>query len=129
MHWYIDVLKKYTVFNGRATRQEFWMFTLMNLIVSIGIGLVARLISLPALNLFYMLAILLPSLALSFRRLHDTDRSGWWMLLAFIPILGIIAFIVLMCLDSTPGNNRFGANPKGIAASATPTTPEAPVVS
>ena len=61
----------------------------------------------------YSLAALLPGLAVCARRLHDTDRSGWWMLIALIPVVGIIVLLVFMCMDSTPGENRFGANPKG----------------
>lgn len=117
MDWYLQVLQKYTVFEGRARRKEYWFFVLFNLIISIVISMVEAGIGTGGvLGLIYMLGVFLPSVAVAMRRLHDTDRSGWWLLLSFVPIIGVIALLILMALDSTPGDNRFGPNPKGQAS-------------
>ena len=117
MEYYVAVLKKYVEFSGRARRKEFWMFTLFNGIVMIILQSLAKIGSIGIvffiLYVVYLLAVLLPSLGVSVRRLHDIDRSGWWLLIALIPIVGTIVLIVFCCLDGTPGDNRFGANPKG----------------
>ena len=114
--WYVEVLKKYVVFEGRARRKEYWMFTLFNFIIMMILQSLAKLGSIGIvffiLYVVYLLAVLLPSLGVAVRRLHDTDRSGWWLLIAFIPIVGAIVLIVFCCMDGTPGDNRFGANPK-----------------
>ena len=117
MHWYLGVLKKYVAFSGRAGRPEFWWFVLINLII--GIALTAADYSLGLMaaggvaitSTIYSLAVLLPSLGVSVRRLHDTDRSGWWMLLSLIPILGWIVLLVFFIMAGTPGDNRHGSNP------------------
>ncbi|EJL26873.1 DUF805 domain-containing protein [Brevibacillus sp. BC25] len=112
MHWYTSVLKKYVAFEGRARRQEYWMFTLFNIIVSMVIALVDYLIGTGSiLGMIYSLAVLLPSLSVTARRLHDTGRSGWWILLTFIPLIGAIILLVFLCQDSQ-GDNKYGANPK-----------------
>lgn len=113
MNWYLEVLqKKYAEFNGRARRKEFWMFVLINICISIAVGIVAAIIHLRALHVLYSLAVLVPCLAVSVRRLHDTNRSGWWLLLALIPLIGAIVLIVFYAQDSDPGENQFGPNPK-----------------
>lgn len=121
MNWYLDVLKnKYVAFNGRARRTEYWMFTLFNVIASIVLmiidnvlGTISATTGLGLLGGLYTLAILLPSIAVSIRRLHDTDRSGWWLLVALVPFIGGIVLLVFMVMDSTPGSNKYGPNPKG----------------
>ncbi|QMI03841.1 DUF805 domain-containing protein [Citrobacter sp. RHB25-C09] len=114
MNWYIDVLKNYAVFNGRARRKEYWMFVLINMIVSIVLNVIQGVIGLeiPWISIIYMLGVLLPSIGVAIRRLHDTDRSGWWLLISFIPVVGTIVLIVFLCQNGTAGNNRFGADPK-----------------
>lgn len=112
MHWYTDVLKKYTEFTGRARRQEYWMFFLFNFIISMVIAIIGAVIGLPILHLIYALAVLLPSIGVGIRRLHDTDRSGWWMLIAFVPFIGGIWLLVLMVLEGTAGENQYGPDPK-----------------
>lgn len=115
MNYYIEVLKKYAVFSGRARRKEYWMFVLFNFIISIAISLVTTFIgALSFLSPLYTLAILIPSIAVGVRRLHDTNRSGWWFLLAFIPVIGAIVLIVFLAQDSQPGENQYGPNPKEI---------------
>lgn len=123
MNSYLATLKKYAVFDGRAQRKEYWLFVLFNLIVSIVLTIVDRLTGtysadygMGALGAVYALAVLLPGIGVSVRRLHDTDRSGWWLLIVFIPILGALVLLVFMILDGTPGTNRFGPNPKETAA-------------
>ncbi|MCW5206232.1 DUF805 domain-containing protein [Desulfobulbus sp. F5] len=119
MNWYLEVLKQYAVFSGRARRKEYWMFTLFSLIVSLILGIAEWILGdvtgadLSIISLLYNLAIMLPSIGVSIRRLHDIDRSGWWLLLSFIPILGWIVLIVFAARDSTPGENEYGPNPKG----------------
>lgn len=118
MHWYVDVLKKYAVFSGRAQRAEYWMFFLFNLIIGFVLGIIEGLSGMSAnsdvsvLANLYALAILIPAIAVSVRRLHDTGRSGWWLLIAFVPILGTIVLLVFFIMDSQSGTNEFGPNPK-----------------
>jgi uncharacterized membrane protein YhaH (DUF805 family) len=122
MNWYIGVLKQYAVFSGRSRRKEYWFFFLFNLIISIVLGVVDEVFGLGIgegfglLGLLYMLAVLLPGIGVSIRRLHDTGRSGWWLLLAFVPIIGAIVLLVFMLLDSQPEPNEYGPNPKTLAA-------------
>lgn len=121
MHWYIDVLKKYTVFNGRARRAEFWYFFLFSAIISIFLAVIDEFMGwnfemdgdeIGFLSTLYYIAVLLPYLAVIIRRLHDTDRSGWWVLIAFIPIVGVIVLLVFLILAGKHGDNRFGPDPK-----------------
>ena len=118
MSWYFEVLKKYAVFSGRARRKEYWMFVLFNTIISIVLGIIdeiARLYiteNLGILSTIYTVAVLLPSLAVAIRRLHDTDHSGWWLFIALIPFIGAIILIIFYVQDSQFGENRFGPNPK-----------------
>jgi len=117
MNWYIDVLKKYAVFSGRARRKEYWMFFLFNILIALALGFVEGLFGSPGvIGGLYSLAVLIPGIAVSIRRLHDTDRSGWWILVVFIPVIGGIALLVLMALDSKEGTNKYGEYPKGISA-------------
>lgn len=109
MNWYLDVLtKKYAQFTGRARRMEFWMFALVNVLISIGLSIIGWLVGFPYLDGIYGLAVLVPGIAVTVRRLHDTNRSGWWALIAIIPIVG---FIVLLVFTVQPGDR--GANPYG----------------
>ncbi|MGW5969021.1 DUF805 domain-containing protein [Streptomyces sp. NPDC055186] len=112
MNWYVDVLKKYAVFNGRARRKEYWMFTLFSVIVSIVLAVVDAAIGTQALQLIYAVAVLLPSLAVTVRRLHDTDRSGLWVFIGLVPLVGFIVMLVFLATEGTPGENKYGANPK-----------------
>jgi uncharacterized membrane protein YhaH (DUF805 family) len=92
---YVGVVKKYAVFEGRASRREFWMFVLANLII----GVVANIVS-PTLGMLYDLFVLIPSLALGARRLHDIGRSGWWLLIGLIPFIGAIILIIMFVQPS-----------------------------
>lgn len=106
MQWYVKVIKNYADFYGRARRMEYWMFELINALIT---GL---LVLLPVIGMVYGLFILIPSIAVTFRRLHDTGRSAWWWLVNLIPIIGNIIFIVFLFQDSEPGRNQYGMNPK-----------------
>lgn len=116
MNGYLTTLKKYADFSGRARRTEYWMFLLFNLVIAMLLGVVDYVLGTPGIiGMIFALAILIPSIAVGVRRLHDTDRSGWWLLIAFIPIIGTIALLVFFLLDSNPGENRFGSSPKAAA--------------
>jgi len=113
MDWYLEVLKKYAVFSGRARRTEYWMFSLFNFIIAIVLGVLDRLISsIGVIGMLYSLAVFLPGIAVSVRRLHDTNRSGWWLFILLIPLIGWIIFLLYMAEDGNPGQNQYGANPK-----------------
>lgn len=114
MNWYIAVLKKYAVFTGRARRKEFWMFVLINLIISVVLSFAEIALGGPGImSIIYSLAVLLPGIGVSIRRLHDTNRSGWWLLIGLIPLVGLIIMIIFMVQDSQAGENQYGPNPKG----------------
>jgi uncharacterized membrane protein YhaH (DUF805 family) len=113
MNWYLEVLMKYATFNGRARRTEYWMFFLFNLIIGLVLWFTESLVGGPGvLYSLYTLAVLIPGIAVSVRRLHDTGRSGWWLLILLIPLIGAIVLLVFMAQDGTPGQNQHGANPK-----------------
>lgn len=122
--WYIDVVKnKYATFEGRASRKELWYFILVNIIIGIGLSFIDALtgtfnsdIGMGLLSGIYTVAIIIPSIAVQVRRLHDTNLSGFWFLLCLIPFVGGIALIILYVRDSTPGENKYGPNPKTISA-------------
>ncbi len=111
-------LARYASFGGRARRSEYWYFTLFHWLVILLAGVVSYLamLAIPALGIIlYSIVIfgtLLPHLAVSVRRLHDVNRTGWWYLVGFVPILGAIVLLVWFCTDGTRGPNRFGADPK-----------------
>lgn len=147
MEWMILPFKRYAEFSGRSRRMEYWMFALLNVIIvtvlmfltlgaggmagladpaAIGVGVGAMFGGLGILLLIYVLAVLIPSIAVTVRRLHDREMSGWWYLGAvigsMIPFVGFlvsIAFLVLMALPGTPGPNRYGPDPKGGEIAAT----------
>ena len=122
MNWYLKVLKNYAGFSGRARRKEYWMFALFNLIflilAVIADNLVGTTISGLPYGLFYFVyafAILIPGLAVAVRRLHDVGKSGWFMFILLIPLIGAIWLLVLVCTDGNPGKNVYGLNPKEAA--------------
>ena len=122
MSWYIATLKKYAVFQGRARRMEYWYFVLFNVIFGFVLGFIDGLIGtfdmetgIGLLSALYALAVLLPGLAVGVRRLHDIGRTGWWLLIVFVPIIGAIVFLVFAVQDSQPEENEYGPNPKEAA--------------
>ena len=113
MNWYLAVLKNYAGFEGRAHRTEYWMFALVNFLISLALAFISEMLHMGDwLSILYSLAVLIPCVAVTVRRLHDTGRTGWMALIALIPIIGGIWLLVLMCLDSQPGANQYGSNPK-----------------
>ncbi len=113
MNWYLEVLKKYAVFEGRAHRTEYWMYFLFNFIISVGLAIVGSAAGAEWLQILYVVAVFIPGLAVGARRLHDTNRSGWWQLLGVIPIVGWIALLVMFVEEGHPGTNQHGPNPWG----------------
>lgn len=114
MNWYLKVIKQYADFKGRARRKEFWMFTLINLIISTVLNAIDMSLGTIILGLIYSLFVLIPGIAVGARRLHDIGKSGWMLLVALIPVIGAIWLIVLFVQDSQPGSNEYGPNPKEI---------------
>jgi uncharacterized membrane protein YhaH (DUF805 family) len=112
MNWYLEVLKKYAVFSGRARRKEYWFFFLFNVIITIVLAVIDIVTGIGLLTGTYLLAMFIPGIAVSVRRLHDTGRSGWYMLIAWVPLFGPIVLLVFLAQDSQPGQNQYGANPK-----------------
>jgi len=119
MNWYLQVLKKYAVFSGRARRKEYWFFFLFNIIASIvlsvidvTVGTFSATSGVGLLSGIYGLAVIIPSIAVGVRRLHDIDRTGWWLLIAFIPLIGVLVLLVFALLPGTAGDNKYGPDPK-----------------
>ncbi|MDD3077923.1 MAG: DUF805 domain-containing protein [Paludibacter sp.] len=120
-NWYLNALKHYFDFKGRARRREYWFFMLYNvifLLIALSLdnvlGWANPVYHFGPLYNIYGLLLLIPNLSIIVRRLHDTDRRGFWILLVFIPVIGSIWILVLMLLNSKPGENKYGPNPKGI---------------
>ncbi len=124
IHWFLDPIKyQYTDFTGRATRQQYWMYALWYLILYVGIFIVGGFFGVGALSILFSFAVLIPSIAIATRRLHDTDMSGWWQLIGFIPLLGILILLYLLVQPGQTGPNRFGPDPKGGSTGQTGPTP------
>ncbi|MCT7466485.1 DUF805 domain-containing protein [Aliarcobacter cryaerophilus] len=118
MNYFIHCLKNYATFSGRATRSEYWYFTLFYILIIISLtifdeitGTYDEVSGFGLTSLIFSLAMFIPSLAVFVRRLHDTNRTGWWFLIVLIPIIGFIVLIVFLCLDSKE-DNQYGINPK-----------------
>ena len=139
MQWFTDVIKKYAVFSGRARRKELWMYALFYFIVAICLAIVDRLLGLEVANgsgilsSIYWLALLVPSLAVQARRLHDTGRSPLWLLL-WLTCIGVIVLSVFWAQEGNPGDNQYGPDPKaaergqGFGGPAGPAEPGYPTV-
>jgi uncharacterized membrane protein YhaH (DUF805 family) len=119
MEWFQLAWKRYADFDGRSRRQEYWMFTLFQCLIVFAayiVGLVLTVIGigvvLIGLCFIYSLISLIPSLSVSVRRLHDTGKSGWFLLIGLIPFIGGLILIIMMAIDSDPGVNEFGPSPK-----------------
>ncbi len=119
MNWYLQALKKYADFSGRARRKEYWFFVLFNIIISVVLtvcdvfmGTYSAAASIGILTAIYTLAVLIPGIAVSVRRLHDTGRTGWWLLIVLVPLIGALVLLIFMLIDSQPGQNAYGPSPK-----------------
>ena len=123
MNYYLDTFRKnYANFQGRAGRAEFWNFFLFNLLAYIVLSILTAIVSdLAFLSYIYGLGVLVPSLGIGARRLHDTNKSGWLQLIGIIPIVGVIVLIVFWALEGTAGPNKFGADPRQPVGFAGPT--------
>ncbi len=128
MEWYIRVWQRYAEFSGRSRRREYWMFTLIHSVIIlvlcigiVGFGLSKQPVVGATSSLLlsaYALAALVPSLAVAVRRLHDIDKSGWWILIGLVPVVGGIILLVFAILDGTQGDNQYGPDPKASQSSA-----------
>lgn len=113
MEWYLKVLRQYADFSGRARRKEYWMAVLVNFLLIFIISLIDVLFSVyPSLSLLYWFFTFIPFITVTVRRLHDVGKSGWWYLIVFVPIIGVIWLLVLLATDSMPGENQWGPSPK-----------------
>ncbi len=119
MKWYLKVLQQYADFTGRARRTEYWMYTLFNIIFLIIAVILDNVLGLTVSNLpygvfyfLYALAVLVPGLAVAVRRLHDISKTGWWVLIALIPIIGAIVLLIFMVTEGDRGENEYGIDPK-----------------
>ncbi|MCA1829321.1 MAG: DUF805 domain-containing protein [Myxococcales bacterium] len=121
MDWYVEVLKKYADFSGRARRRDYWMFVLINFLIACALGVLGMMFRGAAvLSWLYSLAVLVPSLAVAVRRMHDIGKSGWWLLIGFIPLIGAIILLVWACTDGERGDNEYGPDPKSSVVDAAP---------
>jgi uncharacterized membrane protein YhaH (DUF805 family) len=121
--WFLDPMKNhYFDFDGRATRQQFWLFTAWVM----GISVVLSVLHLEGLDMIFSLVTLLPSLGIGARRLHDVDKSGWWQLLWLIPVIGWIILIVFLATQGKTGENEYGADPRATGAPSPMPAPAAP---
>ena len=118
MNWYFEAWKKYAVFGGRAGRQEFWYFVLFHILAYVMLSIIAGVIGKIGASLLslYAVAAFLPGLAASIRRLHDTNRSGWWLLIMAIPLVGSIVLLVFLAQESHAIENEYGPIPQVAAA-------------
>ena len=108
-----SVFSQYATFSGRARRSEYWFFVLFNYVISAALGFLGRYMFLfSILSGLYSLAVLIPSLAVTWRRLHDIGKGGGWFFIGLIPLVGWIFVLVWLCRDSQPGQNTYGPNPK-----------------
>jgi uncharacterized membrane protein YhaH (DUF805 family) len=116
MEFFTDAYKRYADFSGRATRQQYWMFILFYMIFYIVLALIdAFILGIPVLSGLFSLASIIPSLSIAARRLHDIGKSGWWLLISLLPLIGVIVLLVFLVMDSTE-DNIYGPNPKAAAA-------------
>lgn len=115
----VEPLRKYAVFSGRARRGEYWTFVAVVYVVYVVLGGLGSSAKSPALLVAAFVVTvmsLLPAVAVTVRRLHDTDHSGWWSLIGLVPFVGTVVMLIFLCTESEPGENRFGPCPKRIPA-------------
>ncbi len=121
MNWYLKGLRNYAVFSGRAQRMEYWMFGLFYVIFVLVLGIIESIVGIGGedgglLSGLFVLAMLIPSIAVTFRRLHDTGHSGWWLFIGLVPLIGTIILFIFMVQDCQAGENQYGPNPKATLA-------------
>lgn len=131
MNYYKVALSKYAVFTGRSQRAEYWFFTFYTLAINMIFGLVQFVILtneggtmsseyslISTLSTLFTLAMIIPGLAVAIRRLHDIGKSGWWVLIAFVPLIGVLVLLLFFIRDSQEGSNVYGENPKGVGGTS-----------
>lgn len=116
MKWFIQAFKKYAVFNGRARRKEFWMYYLFLIIFMVVAAVIDAAMGSFVLSAVFMLATLVPTLSVYIRRLHDTGRSGWWIMISLIPLVGGLVLFYFLISDGGVEDNQYGESPKMVAA-------------
>lgn len=129
MNWFLRALNKYADFTGRAQRAEYWYFVLFYVLIYVVLAFIDGVTGtynagagMGILSGIFILAILIPSLSVSVRRLHDIDRTGWWLLIGFIPLIGGLVLFIFTVMDGTKGENTYGPDPKHVASlQGTPT--------
>lgn len=115
MKEYLACWSKFATFSGRARRREYWMFVLFNFLIGIACQIVDHVLGTSGIiYAIYTLAVIIPGFAVFCRRMHDVGRSGWWWLIAFVPIIGWILLLIWTCSNSEPGQNKYGPSPKGV---------------
>ncbi|WP_019674051.1 DUF805 domain-containing protein [Psychrobacter lutiphocae] len=122
MNWFLDTIKnRYAQFDGRARRKEYWLFNLFYWLILLaiwiifGFGSSEKVMNIGfSIALIFMLGLIVPMWAVTIRRLHDIGKSGWWILIGSVPYIGSFILLIFCCLDSEPGANKYGPNPKGI---------------
>jgi len=125
MNWYLGALKKYAIFYGRARRKEYWMFVLISMVAYLVLGFVDAqtgtmgISGVGLLSGLYWLGTIIPAIAVTVRRLHDTNHSGWWYFIVLVPIAGPIILLVFLVRDGQPEANAYGPNPKADAIPVT----------
>jgi uncharacterized membrane protein YhaH (DUF805 family) len=119
MNWYLQALKKYATFTGRARRKEYWFYALFYVIIIVVLSVIDGIIGMNmggagvgVLSGIYILAVFVPTIAVLVRRLHDTGRSGWWFFIQLVPLVGFFILLYFLVCDSQPGTNAYGPNPK-----------------
>ncbi len=116
MKWFIQAFKKYAVFNGRARRKEFWMYYLFLIIFMVVAAVIDAAMGSFVLSAVFTLVTLVPTLSVYIRRLHDTGRSGWWILISLIPLVGSLVLFYFLISDGGVEDNQYGESPKMVAA-------------
>ena len=115
MNWYLKVMSNYFSVQGRARRQEYWMYFLVYLLIVVAAALLDGVLGMGLLSALVTLAHLVPSITVGVRRLHDIDRSGWWLLIALLPLIGWIIALYWAIKEGDSGDNRYGVDPKAAA--------------
>lgn len=121
MHWFIDPIKnQYADFSGRTGRKAFWMFVLFSFLMQFAVGMIEGILGIMFIGTLFSLVILVPAVAITARRLHDINKSGWWQLIAFIPFVGTIILVVWCATKSDMGSNNYGSGADTMEMTDTP---------
>lgn len=108
MEEYKKMWRNFAVFDGRSTRRDYWMAVLYNFVISLIISIIGGMLELPVIGALYSVAVIIPSFAMLFRRFHDTNRSGVWILISLVPLVGWIIELIILCQPSVDEGNKYG---------------------